>query len=52
LGFKTTSSKLRHILEKTLQEMIHRGAVEVRDEKLFVGTAEIQAGGSNTKGTA
>ena len=35
LGFKSTSSKLRNVIERTLQGMTQQGMVEVRDEKLL-----------------
>ena len=44
LGFKATSSKLREVIEKVLQGMTQEGAVEVRDEKVFLATlSEIRA---------
>ena len=45
LGFKATSAKLRSVIETTLQGMIQKGDVEIRDEKLFTATVcEIRAG--------
>jgi hypothetical protein len=45
LGFKSTSSKLREVIDKTLKGMTQEGVVEVRDEKLFPATVtEIKAG--------
>ena len=45
LGFKSTSSKLRGVIEKTLHGMAEQGAVEAREDKLYAATSsEIRAG--------
>jgi very-short-patch-repair endonuclease len=45
LGFKSTSAKLRGVIEKALQGMVQQGSIEVREEKLYAATAlEIKAG--------
>lgn len=39
LGFKATSPKLKGMIENALQRITREGAVEMRDDKLFIGAA-------------
>lgn len=44
LGFKTTSAKLREVIENVLSSMLEKGEVALRDEKLFLTDLTIQQG--------